>query len=280
MTMVDSKSRLEELVKNAPESVEASVRYTLDDEEMPIVYNIEYTATTIKFESHDVRMNNARKSANDWNTEDNGFQLIEMKSALKDTSDTASIKTIYHAECEEKLKELTGARKVIVFHSALRDLGREISNENFHAAANVHIDYNQESYEYNIRQFMGAEADELLGGRWAAYNIWKPFAPVEMSPLAVCDARSVERSDLVLCGMGTRPGEPLWEVHGVNVMYNPRHEWYYFPFMSVDEAMVIKLCDTDTSKPQLTAHTAFDDPTTPRNPVPRVSIEARCIAFF
>jgi hypothetical protein len=63
--------------------------------------------------------------------------------------------------------------------------------------------------------------------------------------------------------------------------YNPAHEWFYFPQMKRDEAMVFKVFDTDQSVPtKFTAHSAFDHPNTSSNAPPRESIETRIFAFW
>jgi len=63
--------------------------------------------------------------------------------------------------------------------------------------------------------------------------------------------------------------------------FNPDHRWYYFPEMARDEALLIKCYDSmEDGRARFTAHTAFDDPTTPPDAPPRESIEARTLVFF
>jgi len=67
----------------------------------------------------------------------------------------------------------------------------------------------------------------------------------------------------------------------MRVSFSPEHRWYYFPDMARDEAMVFKVYDSaDDGRARFTAHTAFDDPTAPRDAPPRESIESRTFAFF
>ena len=51
--------------------------------------------------------------------------------------------------------------------------------------------------------------------------------------------------------------------------------------MRREEALVFKVFDSlQDGRARWTAHTAFDDPTTPENARPRESIEIRTLAFF
>ena len=61
----------------------------------------------------------------------------------------------------------------------------------------------------------------------------------------------------------------------------PKHKWFWFPRQARDEALVFKVYDSaKDGRARWTAHTAFDDPTTPPNARPRESIEIRTLAFF
>lgn len=168
-----------------------------------------------------------------------------------------------------------------MFATLARDIRYAASDDNLGAATNVHVDHDRATYEYSLRQVLPIdEAEELLRRRWAAYNIWKPIATVESFPLAVCDARTIYREDLLPTGVGTRPGEPLLPRVGLGVVYNPDQRWFYYPSMTADEALILKMWDTDETRPQWAAHSAFADPTSPDDPKPRVSLDARFLAFF
>lgn len=45
----------------------------------------------------------------------NGFELHRQRSALSDFSDPAKIEAVYYRESEQLLKQVTGARRVVVF---------------------------------------------------------------------------------------------------------------------------------------------------------------------
>ncbi len=50
--------------------------------------------------------------------------------------------------------------------------------------------------------------------------------------------------------------------------------------MQTDEAMLLKCFDSDSGRARFTAHTAFEDPTSPKDARARESIEVRTLAFF
>ena len=55
---------------------------------------------------------------------------------------------------------------------------------------------------------------------------------------------------------------------------------YYYPQMTKDECLVFKVYDKKADGPRFVFHTAFDDPRSPEDAIPRKSIEVRCLAVF
>ncbi|WP_241991448.1 CmcJ/NvfI family oxidoreductase [Paraburkholderia sp. RAU2J] len=65
------------------------------------------------------------------------------------------------------------------------------------------------------------------------------------------------------------------------LVFNPRHRWYCFPHMTPDEFLLLKIYDcAGDSLARLSAHSAFDDPTSAADAPPRRSIELRSLLFF
>jgi hypothetical protein len=125
------------------------------------------------------------------------------------------------------------------------------------------------------------EASRLLQRRFMLMNLWRPLKTVCKTPLAICDASTVEAGDLnpsEVRGGLMNPDRP--PMHGYNLSHNPRHRWYYAPAMQPDEILAFKLCDSDRRRVQWGAHTTFDDPTSAPDAPPRESIEIRTISFF
>jgi hypothetical protein len=129
-----------------------------------------------------------------------------------------------------------------------------------------------------VRDLLPDEAEELLKGRFAVVQTWRPIRhPVQREPLAIADARSIGTAELVPSARiyPNRVGETY------HMTFNPDHVWYYFPNMQRHEAMVFKTFDSEKDgRARWTAHCAFDDPTSPPGAPPRESIEMRTLAFF
>jgi hypothetical protein len=111
-------------------------------------------------------------------------------------------------------------------------------------------------------------------GPAGAINLWWPLiGPVRDTPLAVCDARTIEAADLVRTEQGVKH-----EVYLLN--FNPNHRWFYFPAMTTSEMLLFKCFDSRTgSGARMTAHSAFDLPGGGGTPS-RQSIEVRALVFF
>jgi hypothetical protein len=78
-----------------------------------------------------------------------------------------------------------------------------------------------------------------------------------------------------------RPVYPDWTGETYSFTYSHRHHWYYVPQQRTDEVTLLKVYDSQTDgTARLTAHTAFDDPTTPPDAPPRRSIEVRTLVFW
>ncbi|TFY50331.1 hypothetical protein EVJ58_g11093, partial [Rhodofomes roseus] len=98
-------------------------------------------------------------------------------------------------------------------------------------------------------------------------------------PLALCDYRSVDpKTDLVATDLiyPDRKGETN------SVKFNPNHKWKYLRGMTPEEFVFIKCFDskTEDNTAVLTPHTAFQDPSTPKDAPFRESIELRLLVFY
>ena len=143
----------------------------------------------------------------------------------------------------------------------------------------VHNDYTELSAPQRVRDLLPAdEAKAALQRRFAIIQTWRSIAPaIESEPLALCDGRTIPETGFIRNQRRYR--DRTAETY--HITHNPAHRWYYFPLMTRAEALVFKVFDSDASAGvRYTAHTAFDDPTSPPDAPPRESIETRTFAFF
>jgi hypothetical protein len=210
-----------------------------------------------------------------------GFAIAPHKSAVADFYDEDELTRVYYRETEELVAAATGARRVTVFDHTVRrrqwDGQDRVPGAPRLPVMRVHNDFTEWSGPQRVRDLMGAEAEGLLARRFAFINVWRPIrGPLVDHPLAVCDARSTSPEDFV--GSEQRYEDRTGETYIVR--YNPAHRWFYAPQMRQDETMLIKCYDSERRVARFVAHTAFADPTTAADALPRESIEIRTIAFY
>ena len=107
---------------------------------------------------------------------------------------------------------------------------------------------------------------------------WRSIAePVVTTPLALCDATSLQDSDLI--ASERRAKDRIGELQLVT--YDPGHRWFWFSAVTSTEALLIKTFDSALDgRARRSIHTAFANPGAPADAVPRESIETRAFAFF
>jgi len=181
---------------------------------------------------------------------------------------------------EALVKTESGASRVVVFDHTLRtadDEQRE-ARKIREVVRRVHNDYTEWSGPQRVRDLLPDEADDLLQRRFAIVQVWRPIRhPVESFPLAICDARSISPDDFLVSER--RYPNRIGQTYAIT--FNPEHRWYYLPRMRREEALVFKVYDSaKDGRARWSAHTAFEDPTSPPNARPRESIEIRTLAFF
>jgi hypothetical protein len=228
-----------------------------------------------------VKISNARVSPppGGFSLDRNGFELHQHTSTLTDFSDPAAIERIYYPESEALLRRVTGAKRAVIFDHTLRDGCAARADGVREPVKFIHNDQTFLSGPRRVRDHLPPhEAEELLKGRVAIVNLWRPIGwTVESSPLALCDSRSIALNDVVPSDLIYR--DRIGETYAF--VFNRQHRWYYFPLMSPDEVLLLKIYDSaGDGVARLTAHTAFDDPSSPPDARPRRSIELRTLLFF
>jgi hypothetical protein len=231
-------------------------------------------------EPHGVPIHDVRPISETVSLDREGFALIRQKSAVKDFYDEDHVKKVYYPEAEQLIKAATAADRVFVFDHTVRKRVEGIADRGGgprQPVARVHVDHTEKSGPQRVRDLIPDEAEQLLRGRVQIINLWRPIrGPLLDSPLAVCDARTVRPDELVASDLvyPDRVGETY------SVKYNPDHQWFYVPRMTVDEALLLKCFDSNIDgRARFAPHSAFADPTTPPDAPPRESIELRTLVF-
>jgi hypothetical protein len=232
-------------------------------------------------EEHIVPIHDVRPLTDELSFDRNGFVLAKGQSAVPGAASEEEMKRLHAEEAVALITRLTGADKVVTFGTMLRTDAPDAGDGNL-PAFGAHVDYGARTVrDFTLDLMPEEEADRRLKGRHMLINIWRPLRPVERTPLALCDASTVLREDMfpseVRGGLGDAKRRSLW---GFNLAYNPDHRWYYAPHMQPDEAYVFRLYDSDPDAVQFTGHSAFDDPRSAPDALPRQSIEIRTIAYL
>ena len=280
----NSESGVHDQTDHGIQFVTAGLNYQAEATPRPVTYLCEppvgVPRNSGRQAEHRVAIRNGRQELDKLSLDTNGFVLTQHETAVRDFYDPEEVKAVYYPEVERLLKKATGAERVLIFDHTVRnpELAERGEKGSQPPVKAVHNDYSFKSAPRRVRDHLPEEAARLLKNRFAEINVWRPIrGPIESSPLALCDARSLGVEDIVLTDLvyTDRVGEVL------TFLYNPRHRWYYFPQMERNEAVLLKCYDSrDDGRARLTAHTSFEDPNSPSDAPPRESIEVRALLFW
>jgi len=274
----------QERTQTRNETVNAQLNYLAEATPKPVNYAYDpppgVPRRSGKYVVQSVAIHNGREEIGDLSLDTNGFVLTPHETTVKDFYDPDEVKAVYYPEVEGLLKRVTGAERVLIFDHVVRnpvlaERGEKGARE---PATIVHNDYSFKSAPRRVRDHLPEEADRLLKNRFAEINVWRAIrGPIESSPLALCDARSLGPEDIVPSDLVYR--ERVGETYGF--LYNPKHRWYYFPRLEPNEAILLKCYDSkDDGRARFTAHTSFEDPNSSPSAAPRESIEVRALIFW
>lgn len=267
-----------------PVSVIGELNYLLDNGVRPVNYAFAQPEgqpqRTGILQPTRVDIHNARLLAQPASLDVQGFERVERASEVPNLEDEKQVVELYYAEADALIRAQTGAIKTVIFDHTIRidEPGREASGLR-EPVRYVHNDQTERSAIRRVRDHLPSEeAEERLLKRFAIINLWRPIGgPVFTTPLAVCDASTIDAADFLPSDLVYR--DKVGETFSVRA--NANHRWYYYPQLRPEEALLLKIYDSRTDGiARAGAHTAFDDPTTPAGAPPRRSIELRALVFF
>ncbi len=191
-----------------PISVEAALCFIVPQAEKPVFQSSAYTGGDpkifFKVEDRTVKITDIRKIPTEPSIEREGFELIVSPTAVADLNSDDLVTNAYYPEIEALLKKRFGATRIAIFDATRRsDRGTGAANPDGRRgpAVRLHVDYTQKSGPQRLKDTIGiAEAERLLasGARVIQVNVWRPIkGPVLRAPLAVADASSIAKHELV-----------------------------------------------------------------------------------
>jgi hypothetical protein len=271
--------------------IESAVTYLADRSIPPVWHG---SGTPYAEERHEgrygsfpVRIHDLRPVADELSLDRNGFVLARHESAVRDFDDEDALFGTYVPEMEALVCRLSGATRAVVLGPSVRAPTAAMPVQRpFHRVHSDFTDANGPQWARDLLtkgNFLGrvttplaseAEADALLGGRYAEYNVWRSVdGPALREPLGLVDSATLGPDDVMTCA--SEAGNILFGV------YNPAHRWWYAPAMGIDEVLIFKCFESARDgRARITLHSAFEDPATPPNAPVRRSVEARVFAFF
>ena len=281
----------------------------------------------INLEKKKMQVMNARNliGSKEISLDKNGFEMIHcnIHHLNLDFFNNKEVLDKYYIHCADFIKDRTGAKNVYAFDHNIRSASGKKTKKMIKGGQQVqgpahivHGDYTLTSAPERLRQLAKPAGkndtlrlilgksnsllsqdcvnETLSNGRFAIINLWRNIVenPVEINPLALCDASTVSPDDLVVFEIHytDRIGENYFAKH------NKNHEWYYFNKITKDEALLIKQWDSHGSIAKsngklsdnesignpctFSFHSAFEDPSTREDAPDRWSMEVRCIVIY
>jgi hypothetical protein len=236
-------------------------------------------------------IHNGRPIEDRFTLDRNGFAIIDHPTAVTDFTDREEVDRVYVPEVAQFLEAYTGADRVAPLRWMLRRSAAPGEHSSQPQAAQVHNDYSIAGARETAEATYASRFPDGPGFRRALLtSLWRVFSPPPQDwPLAICDYTSVGEDE----GLDNRmylvdkiPDDLYAEMpasapgaSGSEFLHNPAHQWWYFPDMTRDEILLLKLNDSDHSAAWRVPHSAFHDKTA-RATEPRHSIEFRTIAYF
>ena len=224
-------------------------------------------------------IDDARSLQEAFSVHKHGFQLVTAPTRHKDFADEKAIEANYYDEVIAIIKEATGVKDVFVFDHTVRRGSADSSRKPAH---HVHNDYTEQTAQSRAEERIGVEQfAKLKGRRMIQINVWRPLVDiVKRSPLAFCNAASVNQKDLLVSRIHFPDTDHVGEIYALRKA--AEQKWFYFSEMNHDEVVLIKGFDSviKDGVARFTPHTAFEYPDQDPNVGARASIEVRTFAFY
>lgn len=195
--------------------------------------------------------------------DEQGFKLYQSPTKLQargpadsDWYDRDIVDNVYLQECAELICKATGATRAIPFDYVLRN--RALAKEGKAAGYGngPHNDHTLVSGPRRVREMLGPEPvnDEVMKHRFAIMNVWRRWDGGNDWPLGACSYPSLDyQRDMIATDLvyKQRTGETYM------VRSSPNHRFFWWSDMSKDEAVILKIYDSDPTVARGSLHTGF-----------------------
>lgn len=188
-----------------------------------------------------------------------GFSLVRAPSVVADFYDMDAMRAHYHKEMCQAVKKLVSASAAFGEPAYVLTNGHITRNEAEAEAGerlgSHHLVHNDFTPDFREKISMRTPLVDLFienGGRVCIFNTWRRFDAGKLkSPLGLCDATTIVAKDLIPTSLANygkglrqtdqdRGDNPIGTFDIYQASENVNHQWYYYPQMNRDEALIFK----------------------------------------
>ena len=214
--------------------------------------------------------------------DEQGFELCgsPTQMACSDFYRRQALIDTYLPECEALVRKATGGTRVIAAKYVVRNRSRP-GEASGYVEHRPHVDYTLASAPQNVRSLLAEDPlteEVLTAHRYMLVNVWRRWDGGNDWPLACCSCKTFDyHRDTVGTDLVYRDRT----AESYAVCASDAHKYYWYRDMAQDEALLIKLYDSEEGVARGSLHTAFQIEHVPDAPAPsRESIEVRCVVLF
>ncbi len=246
----------------------------------------------------ETEIGDGRRADLSWSVQ--GFELRSLPSAVDRWDDPAEVEARHHPEIARFVTDEVGCDAVLFYPPIGRDPVGATRDRDLAPIEAAHSDYTEDyrpmlatpDHPYldilapSMRRAGVTPTDLARASRILTLQFWRNTGPaLPDRPLALCDATTVDRDELVSHRVESYAGRPT---RFQTFLLRPptgadRRRWLTFPGLTVDEVVVFRSFDSDRvadGQPFWTPHSAFVDPTVGPGAPGRRSVEVRAICVF
>jgi hypothetical protein len=279
----------------APDSISAEISYVKGDLERVVFSSATRALDNQTTELRRVQVRNGRAVQEPVSLHREGFEIADAPSHvvrerrdeliaanLTPNESRPQVNQDYWDELVPLLTRVSGAREVFPQHGTTVRFSARSPQRNWTTPAKyAHIDYEADEVARLMQETLDVTGRQVRPHRrHMLLQAWRVLTdPPQDVPLAVCDGRTVAPQDIIPVEFHVIAGDRDSIYRSRAGHYDDRHQWYYFPDMTIDEVLLFKGFDSACPDAMNAMHVAFED-TTAKDPVPRGSVESRFFALF